>query len=44
VQFASKMGQLAGNHFLTIEAGGENLVALGTKVLWEGAQNIVFGA
>jgi Protein of unknown function (DUF3830) len=43
VRFASKMGQLAGNHFLTIETGLENLVALGTKVLWEGAQDIVFG-
>ena len=43
VRFASKMGQLAGNHFLTIEAGGENLAALGKQVLWEGAQDIVFG-
>ena len=43
VRFASKMGQLAGNHFLTIEAGAENLAALGKKVLWEGAQDIVFG-
>jgi hypothetical protein len=43
VQFASKMGQLAGNHFLTIEAGGENLAALGKTVLWDGAQDIVFG-
>jgi hypothetical protein len=44
VQFASKMGQLAGNHFLTVIEGGENLAALGKKVLWEGAQEIVFGA
>jgi Protein of unknown function (DUF3830) len=44
VRFASKMGQLAGNHFLTVESGAENLVALGKKVLWEGAQPIVFGA
>ncbi len=43
VRFASKMGQLAGNHFLTIEAGAENLAALGKTVLWEGAQEIVFG-
>ena len=43
VRFASKMGQLAGNHFLTIETGGENLAALGKTVLWEGAQEIVFG-
>ena len=40
--FASKMGQLAGNHFLTIVEGKENLRALGVKVLWEGAQDIVF--
>ncbi|WP_454763736.1 DUF3830 family protein [Cupriavidus campinensis] len=40
--FASKMGQLAGNHFLTIVEGRENLRALGTKVLWEGAQDVVF--
>ncbi|HEY0296885.1 MAG TPA: DUF3830 family protein [Bordetella sp.] len=42
--FASKMGQLAGNHFLTITEGRENLRKLGTKVLWEGAQDIVFEA
>jgi hypothetical protein len=42
--FASKMGQLAGNHFLTIVEGKENLRALGTKVLWEGAQDILFEA
>jgi hypothetical protein len=42
--FASKMGQLAGNHFLTIVQGKENLRALGTKVLWEGAQDVVFEA
>ena len=44
VRFASKMGQLAGNHFLTIEEGNENLAALGKMVLWEGAQDIVFTA
>ena len=42
VRFASKMGQLAGNHFLTIEEGNENLVALGKMVLWSGAQQIEF--
>jgi len=40
--FASKVGQLAGNHFATIEEGAENLAALGRKVLWEGAQQITF--
>lgn len=40
--FASKVGQLAGNHFLTITEGKENLYELGKKVLWEGAQQIVF--
>jgi hypothetical protein len=42
VAFASKMGALAANHFLTIVAGGETLRALGEKVLWEGAQPIKF--
>ena len=42
VCFASKMGQLAGNHFLTITAGAENLEALGKNVLWNGAQQISF--
>jgi hypothetical protein len=40
--FASKAGQLAGNHFATIVQGGKNLRPLGTKFLWEGAQEIVF--
>ena len=41
-QFASIVGQLAGNHFLTVVEGNENLRALGEKTLWEGAQDIVF--
>ena len=40
--FASKVGQLAGNHFLTITQGREHLERLGRKVLWEGAQDIIF--
>ncbi len=42
VHFASKMGQLAGNHFITITEGLENLYTLGRTVLWEGAQPIRF--
>jgi len=42
--FASKMGQLAGNHFLTIVEGYDQLAMMGRKVLWEGAQDIVFEA
>ncbi len=42
VNFASKLGQLAGNHFMTITGGQENLAALGRLVLWQGAQDIVF--
>ncbi|HXM71883.1 MAG TPA: DUF3830 family protein [Candidatus Dormibacteraeota bacterium] len=42
--FGSKMGQLAGNHFATIEDGAEQLPALGRVVLWEGAQDITFEA
>jgi hypothetical protein len=44
VQFASKMGQLAGNHFITLTDGLENLPALGKMVLWKGAQPIRFEA
>ncbi len=42
VLFASKMGQLAGNHFITLTSGLENLAKLGNLVLWEGAKPISF--
>ncbi len=42
--FASKMGQLAGNHFLTIIEGQEQLAEMGRVILWEGAQPIRFEA
>lgn len=44
VHFASKMGQLAGNHFITITSGMENLHVLGQATLWQGAQDIRFEA
>ncbi len=42
VDFSSKMGQLAGNHFISITSGHENLMELGNTVLWKGAQPIRF--
>ncbi|PKG25347.1 DUF3830 family protein [Niallia nealsonii] len=41
-RFACPRGQLAGNHFLTIEEGAEQLAEFGRKVRWEGAQDLVF--
>jgi Protein of unknown function (DUF3830) len=40
VRFASRVGQLAGNHFLTIVEGTEQLPELGRLTLWQGAQPI----
>lgn len=42
--FASKVGLLAGNHFLTIGEGFDELEKLGRDVLWEGAREIIFEA
>jgi hypothetical protein len=40
VHFASKVGQLAGNHFMTITSNLDKLPELGRMVLWQGAQTI----
>lgn len=40
--FASKAGQLAGNHFLTIVEGLDQVHPLGREVLYKGAQPIRF--
>ncbi len=40
-RFSSKVGQLAGNHFATIEEGQAQLKEMGHNVLWQGAQDFV---
>lgn len=41
-RFSSIVGQLAGNHFLTVEEGRGQMRRLGELLLWEGAKDIVF--
>jgi hypothetical protein len=41
-RFASKAGQLAGNHFLTVTEGHERLRTLGEMTLQQGVQEIAF--
>jgi hypothetical protein len=40
--FASRAGQLAGNHFATVYEGNEHFGELAYLVLWKGAQEISF--
>jgi hypothetical protein len=40
--FAAKTGDLAGNHFLTVVSGRDQLTEFGNHVLWHGAQDIEF--
>lgn len=42
--FASRMGPLAGNHFITITDGRGRLAEFGEHVLWHGAQPIRFSS
>lgn len=42
VRFASKAGQLAGNHFATITTEIDKLSDIGRLALWNGAQPICF--
>ncbi|HTN62978.1 MAG TPA: DUF3830 family protein [Devosia sp.] len=44
VSFSSKIGQLAGNRFMTITQGHEHLPELGKTVLWGGALPVRFTA
>jgi len=41
VHLAGKIGQLTGNHFMTIIKSHERLHELGRLMLWEGAQDCV---
>ena len=42
VQFASKAGVLAGNHFATIISDLDKLRDIGVATLWEGKKSILF--
>jgi hypothetical protein len=38
------MGQVAGDHFITLTSNSENLPAHGKIVMWKGAQEVRFEA
>lgn len=40
--FASRAGQLAGNHFMTITTGRDRVAEFGNHVLWNDAMDIGF--
>ena len=42
--FGAEAGPLAGNHFLSVTEGLEQLRPLGERTLWQGAQEILFEA
>jgi hypothetical protein len=42
VHFASKMGQLTGNHFITLTSGLDKLSEVGALALWKGVQATCF--
>ena len=42
VQFASKAGMLAGNHFATITGDLDKLREIGVSTMWEGKKSISF--
>ena len=42
VQFASKAGTLAGNHFATITGDLDKLREIGVSTMWEGKKSILF--
>ena len=42
--FSSRMGPLAGNHFMTLLDSRDRLSELGRRVLWEGAVDVLFEA
>mgnify|MGYP001551912577 CR=1 FL=1 len=40
MHFAGKLGQMAGNHFITLTSGLDRLYEFGRSTLWDGAKPI----